>query len=47
MRLEHYQLEEDLNKTAFEFTSEGPKGSILKGVYYSKIKLNYEYNNFY
>lgn len=39
MRLEKYKLEEYPNKTTFEFTSEGPKGSILKGVYYSKIKL--------
>ncbi len=39
MRLEKYELTEDPNKTAFEFTSEGPKGRILKGVFYSKLKL--------
>lgn len=39
MRLEKYELKEDTNKIAFEFTSEGPKGSILKGVFYSKLNI--------
>ena len=39
MRLEKYELKKNPNKIAFEFTSEGPKGSILKGIYYSKIKF--------
>jgi hypothetical protein len=39
MRLEKYKLRENANKIAFEFISEGPKGSILKGVFFSKVKI--------
>ena len=39
MRLEKYQLVENSTKTAFEFTSVGPKGNILKGIYFTKIKV--------
>ena len=46
MRLEKYNLKEDANKIAFEFISEGPKGDILKGVFYSKIKIK-GIKNFY
>lgn len=47
MSLEKYEIEVDSTKTVFEFISEGPKGSILKGVYFSKMKvkgLNNVYN---
>jgi hypothetical protein len=39
MRLEQYKVKFNTTKTAFEFISEGPKGDILKGVYYSKMKV--------
>lgn len=38
MRLEKYKIQFNSNRTAFEFTSEGSKGRILKRVEYSKIK---------
>jgi hypothetical protein len=38
MRLEKYKVKYNPAKTTFFFTSEGPKGRIEKGVYYSKIK---------
>jgi hypothetical protein len=46
MNLEKYKLEFNTTKTSFEFISEGPKGSILKRVEYSKIELK-GYKNFY
>ena len=46
MRLEQYKVKFNPTKTAFVFTSEGPKGSILKGVYYTKIKAE-GYKNLY
>jgi hypothetical protein len=39
MRLDKYKLEFNASKTAFEFTSEGPKGNILKSVYFTKMKV--------
>ncbi len=46
MRLEKYKVKSNSAKTAFVFISEGPKGSILKGVYYSKLKVK-GYKNLY
>ena len=46
MNLEKYKLEFNPTKTAFEFISEGPKGSILKRIEYSKINVK-GYKNFY
>ena len=39
MKLEKYKLRFNAAQTAFEFISEGPKGNILKGVYYSKVAV--------
>jgi hypothetical protein len=39
MRLEKYELEVDPTRTVFDFVSEGPKGRILKRVYYVKMKV--------
>jgi hypothetical protein len=39
MRLEKYKLRADETLTAFEFTSEGPNGHILKCIEYTKVKL--------
>lgn len=38
MRLEKYKLRFNAEQTVFQFTSEGPKGNILKGVYFTKMK---------
>lgn len=46
MRLEKYKVKYNPAKTAFAFTSEGPKGHIEKRVYYSKIKHK-GYKNLY
>lgn len=46
MRLEKYELEADRTLMAFEFTSKGPQGHILKGVEYSKVLLK-GYKNVY
>jgi hypothetical protein len=39
MRLEKYELEIDQTQTIFHFVSEGPKGRILKNVYFTKMKV--------
>lgn len=46
MNLEKYKLEFNPTKTAFEFISEGTKGSILKRIEYSKVNIK-GYKNFY
>lgn len=38
MRLEKYKVKSNLAKTSFVFTSNGPKGNIVKLVLYSKMK---------
>jgi hypothetical protein len=39
MRLEKYALEVDETQSVFTFISEGPKGQILKNVYFTKMKV--------
>ena len=39
MRLEKYDLEADPTQSTFSFTSEGPKGRIVKNVYFTKMKV--------
>ena len=39
MKLEKYKLEFNASKTSFEFISEGPKGSILKRIEYTKVEI--------
>jgi hypothetical protein len=39
MRLEQYEFIFDTTETVFDFVSEGPKGKILKGVYFTKLKI--------
>lgn len=39
MRLEQYESTANAAQTIFTFTSEGPKGKILKQVQFSKLKL--------
>ena len=46
MRLEKYALTSNATKTQFEFISKGPKGSILKCVIFSKMKIK-GYKNLY
>jgi hypothetical protein len=39
MRLDKYKTRFNGAKTEFEFLSEGPKGSILKGILFSKMQV--------
>jgi hypothetical protein len=44
MQDERYKVEVSFNLETFEFTSEGPKGKILKVVFYSEINVKGFYN---
>jgi hypothetical protein len=44
MQHERYKVETSFDLESFEFTSEGPKGKILKVVFYSEINVKGYYN---
>ena len=44
MKLDHYQLEADNAFMAFQFVSEGPKGSIAKEIQFLKMDAKNAYN---
>jgi hypothetical protein len=44
MQHEQYQVETSFDLESFQFTSDGPKGKILKVVFYSEINVKGFYN---
>jgi len=44
MKLDHYKLKAEQDFTTFEFSSEGPKGKIIKVVQFQQIEESNVYN---